>query len=287
MNLQYLNYFYTIAKAGSFMKAAEELDYAQSNLSARIKQLEKETGAELFVRTKNGITLTDKGAQLLPYAERLLSLAREAESVMSSDELRTGSLRIGAMESAAVSFLPSVLTAFHQADPEIRLTVSAGTTRALLNRLEKHELDCAFVSGSSENQQIEFCPVRKEELVMLTESLPVTGTSWKELLCKPLLVFPYGCSYRQRLEAILSDQGLFPSEIIEFTSLGAILASASAGLGIALLPSSAVSVFAGANRLSSHPLPPQYGAVEISLAFRKNDPNRTLQDFIRHATSST
>ena len=280
MNLQYLKFFYTIAKAGSFMKAAEELDYAQSNLSARIKQLEAELGAELFIRTRTGVELTDKGAQLLPYAEQLLSLSQEAESILSSDVLRTNALRIGAMESAAVSFLPAILTGFHQAYPDVRLTVSTGTTRTLLQRLENHELDCVLTGGTVQNDALAFRTIRQEELVLLSAKCPVSADSWKEQLNRPLLVFPYGCSYRQRLEAILSDQGVLPSEVIEFTSLGAILSSVSAGLGIALMPRSAVSAFAGSGSLSQHPLPGPYKTIEISLAYRKDDPNQTLSDLL-------
>ena len=154
MNLQYLKYFYTIAKAGSFVKAAEELDYAQSNLSARIRQLESELGAELFVRTKTGVTLTEQGAALLPYAEQLLSLSEEAESVLSLNMIRTDALRIGAMESAAVSFLPAILNDYHTAHPDVRLTVSCGTTGKLLERLRKHELDCAFVGGIPQDDDL-------------------------------------------------------------------------------------------------------------------------------------
>ena len=59
MDLTLLNYFYTVAREGSFMAAAEKLDYAQSNLSMRIKQLEEIAGTELLIRGRNGVTLTD------------------------------------------------------------------------------------------------------------------------------------------------------------------------------------------------------------------------------------
>ena len=80
MDLQVLNFFSVIAAEGSFLGASQKLGYAQSNLSTKIKQLETELGAELFHRTKQGVTLTEEGAVLLEYTDKILRLASEARS---------------------------------------------------------------------------------------------------------------------------------------------------------------------------------------------------------------
>ncbi len=78
-------FFRTVAEEGSYSAAAEKLNYAQSNLSSRIIQLEKECGALLFQRHKNGITLTGKGSLLLDYAVQILDISNEMEKAVRDD----------------------------------------------------------------------------------------------------------------------------------------------------------------------------------------------------------
>ena len=283
MNLQYLKYFYAIARTGSFVKAAEELNYAQSNLSARIRQLEQELGTPLFVRSKKGVTLTEKGQQLLPYAQQLLALSYEAESLVSSSEIQTRFLRIGAMESSAITFLPSILADFHRQVPEVKLSLSTGISRTLTESVRNYEMDCAFVAGKLMDEDLNFRYVRDEELVIISEKTVESDSSWKDMLGESILVFPQGCSYRQRLESIIEAQGMLPGETLEFSSLGSILASVAAGMGIAIFPRSVASVFVQGHSLSLHPLPERYSRIQIYAVSRAKDYNQTLKRFLESA----
>ena len=85
MDLQALRYFRIVAREGSFSQAAQKLNYAQSNLSTKIRQLEGELETPLFRRHAHGVTLTEKGESLLAYADRLVHLLEEAESVVRDD----------------------------------------------------------------------------------------------------------------------------------------------------------------------------------------------------------
>ena len=96
-----------VAAEGSLSKAAQKLNYAQSNLSTKISQLEKELHTELFHRCSHGVTLTPKGEQLLQYAEKLLNLAAETEAVLKDDGTAKGSLTLGSMESTCLTLCPS------------------------------------------------------------------------------------------------------------------------------------------------------------------------------------
>ena len=73
MDLQALRYFRIVAREGSFSQAAQKLNYAQSNLSTKIRQLEGELETPLFRRHAHGVTLTEKGESLLAYADRLVN----------------------------------------------------------------------------------------------------------------------------------------------------------------------------------------------------------------------
>lgn len=275
MDLQTLKYFCTIAKEKTFLKAARKLDYAQSNLSVRIQQLEKEMGAELFIRNSSGVSLTEKGIVLLRYAEKLLALADEAKCAVQGSSIVRDVFRIGSLESSAVSFLPKLLSKFHAENPDVKVSVSTGNSKLLTQRLINHELDGAFIAGPSEHPELSAISVKEETLVLITDS-SMKDANVQELLQQPLIVFPYGCSYRQILENWLAGENIVSNQIVELSSLGAILASISAGLGIGLLPKSAIQVFTAAGALALHDVPECYRTVQIKFIYRENPWNDVI-----------
>ena len=272
MDLQTLRYFYTIAQEKSFLRAAHKLGYAQSNLSVRIQQLEKEMGTKLFTRDRAGTSLTEKGMVLFQYAEKLLALADEAQRAVKDSSVVRDTLKIGSMESSAVSFLPRILSEFHSAHPGVKVSVSTGNSKLLTQRVLAHELDGAFIAGASEHPGLSSVLVKRETLVLLSNS-SLKEAGIHQLLTQPLIVFPYGCSYRQILESWLASENIVPNQIVELSSLGSIIASISAGLGIGLLPEMAVQAFTAAGTLALHEVPEEYRAVEIKFIRRKSQWN--------------
>ncbi len=285
MDLTLLNYFYTVAREGSFMAAAEKLDYAQSNLSMRIKQLEEMAGAELLIRGRNGVTLTEKGQVLYSYADKLLALSEEAESAVKGEEYSTGRITITAMESAAVTFLPGLLAKFHKKYPDTSVKVITGTSDAGVRAVLANGTDMAVAVGENSHEDLFSNPLRKEELVLVTDRSD-QESDLKKLLARPLLVFPSGCAYRRVLERMLADYGIAAVHTMEFTSLGAILASVSAGLGISVFPATAINSFTAGDSLRMISLPEEYKTADIYLIFRRQSAgNRTLRNFIEMTTA--
>lgn len=285
MDLTLLNYFYTVAREGSFMAAAEKLDYAQSNLSMRIKQLEEMAGAELLIRGRNGVTLTEKGQVLYSYADKLLALSEEAESAVKGEEYSTGWFTITAMESAAVTFLPGLLAKFHKKYPDTSVKVITGTSDAGVRAVLANDTDMAVAVGENSHEDLFSNPLRKEELVLVTDRSD-QESDLKKLLARPLLVFPSGCAYRRVLERMLADYGIAAVHTMEFTSLGAILASVSAGLGISVFPATAINSFTAGDSLRMISLPEEYKTADIYLIFRRQSVgNRTLRNFIEMTTA--
>ena len=280
MDLQSLKYFYTIANEGSFLRAAHKLGYAQSNLSVRMQQLEKEIGAELFIRNKSGVSLTEKGLILLQYAEKLLVLSDEAMCAVKDNSIQREFLKVGSMESAAVSFVPKLLSEFHSANPEVKVSVLTGNSKFLVNKLLNREIDCGFVAGSSEHSDLVSVNVKKEKLVLLTDVTKSEIHNVRQLLSIPLIVFPYGCSYRRIFENWLNDENIIANQIMEFSSLGSIIASVSAGLGIALLPEAAVKMFSVSESLFLHEVPEKYKFAEIKFIYRKTQWNDVVLNSI-------
>ena len=285
MDLTLLHYFHTVAREGSFMAAAEKLGYAQSNLSMRIKQLEEIAGTELLIRGRNGVTLTERGQVLYSYADKLLALSEEAESAVKGEWYSTSRITIAAMESAAVTFLPGLLAKFHRKYPDTSVKVITGTSDAGVRAVLANNADITVAVGENSREDLSFIPLRKEELVLVTDRSDQEN-DLKRLLARPLLVFPSGCAYRRVLERMLIDYGIAAVHTMEFTSLGAILASVSAGLGVSLFPASAINSFAAGNSLRMIPLPEEYKTADIYLIFRRQSAeNRTLKNFIEMITA--
>lgn len=269
MELQTLRLFRVIALEGSFSKAAQKLNYAQSNLSVKMAQLEKELQTTLFYRYHHGIGLTPKGEVLLQYATELLNLANETEAALREEGETRGTLAIGSMESTAISRLPKILSMYHWDNPQVVLTVQTGTTEQNIRGVLDYTLDGAFVAGPVHHPDLMAKPVQQERLVLMTDCTYPTDMTPKELVGQTLLVFPKGCSYRRILEQWLHTEALFPQKVIDFNSLGAIIASVSAGLGISLLPESVARPYADREVLQCHAIPDPYALVQTEFVYRK------------------
>lgn len=116
--------FIKIVEHGNFTKAAKELGYSQPGVSHMIDTLEKEFGFPLLQRNKNTITPTEDGKKILQYCYRLIQVEKEMlETVDSVNGLITGTIRIGTLNSMAVSFLPDILINFTKAYPNIEVTL--------------------------------------------------------------------------------------------------------------------------------------------------------------------
>ncbi|MES1264975.1 MAG: LysR family transcriptional regulator, partial [Variovorax sp.] len=161
MDLDSLEIFRTVVAEGGVIRAADKLNRVQSNVTTRIQQLEERLGQKLFHRQGRSLALAPAGHKLLPYAERLLRLADEAESELRSD-LPFGTFRLGSLESTAGSRLAPVLSRFHRLYPGVVVELATGTTGALLKRVRAFELEAAFVSEPFAAPELESMPVFDE-----------------------------------------------------------------------------------------------------------------------------
>lgn len=260
-----LKIFLAVAQEGSITRAAHRLQYVQSNVTQRIRQLEAELQTELFLRTSRGMKLTPAGEKLLHYAEQVTRVLRDAEQSLRADGAPHGPLRIGAIESVAAARLPDIMAAYYRQYPEVQLSLVTGPPEALLQQVQNGELDGALVYGPVDQrglrQQLSF----REELILIAptgETGAVQSTSLQHWLAQPMLFFSSGCTHRARVEQLLLEAGVTAPALIEFGSLEAIARGVQAGLGVALLPRSAIADWMP---LAAWALPEAYRAVDIYL----------------------
>src|SRR4051794_20064091 len=144
-----------VAERGSFTAAASALDYTQSAVSRQVAAMENAAGAELFERSRHGVTLTEAGRRLLGHAAGALEHAdaarRELSTLASSG---AASLRLGAFPTAIAALIPRALTAFAARYPGVEVALREGTTPVQLRKLRRGSIDLAVI-GSRPGQAID------------------------------------------------------------------------------------------------------------------------------------
>jgi LysR family transcriptional regulator, cell division regulator len=270
MELSALRIFKAVAEEGSVTLAAARLNRVQSNVSARLTQLEQSLGVTLFHRAGRGLRITAEGERLLAYADRLLQLADEAQAAMRLDQRPSGQLRIGSMETTAAARLPQVLAAFNRQHPQVELVLDTAPTDQLLDGVLRHRLDLALVAAPEPHPELAQQPVFEEELVLITCPTQPPVRAPQDVARRNLLVFRAGCTYRRRLEAWFAQADVAPGRISEFGTFEAIIGCVAAGMGVALMPREIISQRELARTVRVHALPPAIAQVETVLVWRKD-----------------
>ncbi len=252
----------SVARHGSMNRAAAELNTVQSNVTARIRALEAELGTTLFERSSRGVALTPSGQRLLPYAARLGALLREARVAAQDDGTPRGPLRLGALETTAALRLSPILATYAQANPEVALVVTAGTSAALITDVAEHRLDGAFVVAPVQHPDLVEEVVFREELMLVTAPAITRLDDIDRRHALRTIVFRRGCAYRQRLEDLLARRGIQTAEPLEFGTLETIIACVAAGVGITLLPKAVIAAALRDGRVVAHELPPEQARVD-------------------------
>jgi len=242
VELHQLRYFVAVAERRHFTRAAADLGVAQPSVSKQIRRLEVEIGDPLFDRTPGGVSLTDAGAVLLPWAKRVLADLEAARAeVAGLATLEGGHLSVGATPSISTVLLPPLLAAFHGAHPGVRLTVHEAGSRDLVRLLEAGDLDQALVVLPVAHDDIlATTAVLREDLVLAVPAgHPLAkrrAVRIAELRGVPLVMFREGYDLRTTTIAACEAAGFHPVFAVEGAEMDGVLRMAAAGIGVAVVP---------------------------------------------------
>lgn len=244
MLLSQLEGFVAIARGRRLGRAAEELFITQPALTARIQRLEEELGVPLFLRTPSGMRLTDPGQAFLPYAVRALDAVAEGRRVVGELARGTaGHLAVGAAPAVSTYVLPPALSRFATLHPAIRLTVRTGHSEEILAMVLAEEVEVGIVRALR-HPGIQSVPLYEETLVLVADpEHPLSehgAISVEELANEQLILFDRASSYHDLTAAFLREAGVAPRSIMELDNIDATKKMVQQGLGVALLPQSAV-----------------------------------------------
>ncbi|WP_328679887.1 LysR family transcriptional regulator [Streptomyces sp. NBC_00322] len=249
-----------VARHGSLGRAARELGITQPAASSRIRSMERQLGVALVDRSPRGSRLTDAGALVTDWARRVVEAAEAFDAGAQALRGRRDSrLRVAASMTIAEYLLPGWLIALRAARPGTAVSLSAGNSAAVAQRLLAGEADLGFVEGLSVPEGLDGAVIGHDRLVVVAAPSHAwarrrTPLSAPELAAAPLILRERGSGTRQVLDSALSGCGGLAEPLLELASTTAVKAAAVSGAGPAVMSELAVTEELASRRLTRIPL---------------------------------
>jgi DNA-binding transcriptional LysR family regulator len=246
LNLHLLRLFATVARTGSFSRAADALHISQPAISKSVRDFELQVGCRLLDRGPQGVKPTREGEALARHAAILFAAERAAEEELHAMRgLHQGALRIGASTTIATYMIPEYLGAFHRAHSNIELNIINANTQAIAEMMIGHEIDIALVEGVVEEPGLSSEPWRTDAMVLIAApshplSLTEAPTSLESLAGETLIVREQGSGSLQVVSAALQARKISPARTLEVGGTEAIKQVVAAGLGVAIVSAATV-----------------------------------------------
>jgi len=273
--LSQLEAFIEAARRGNVSRAAEALFITQPALSARLKGLEAELGVELLVRTKRGVRLSEAGKAFVPFAQRALETVADGQQLLA--ELARGGagrLAIGAAPAVSTSVLPGMLTRFRAAHPSVQLVVRTGHSEEVLEMVLREQVELGLVR-ELRHPEIVGVPLYEDDLVLVVEPAHPFATRGMirvaDLASEHLILFDRTSSYHELTSRLFREAGVVPRGVMELDAIDAAKKMVEHGLGVALLPHTAVAAELAAGRLASATLAEASAIRRRIVAVRRRD----------------
>ena len=290
MELRHLRYFVAVAELGSVSRAAEKLFIAQPPLSKQIKQLEDEVGVKLLLRYPRGVRLTEAGAAFLIEAKDLLARSERAKkAARHTNSLHGGAVRIGYVPSAGHVVLPRFLDELRRICPNAEIDVQEMITPQQVQALCAREIDVGLARAPVNFARIVVAAELEDPFCLALPSRhALSGSGPIDLRTAADCTFVSSArqrapAYFDQALALCSDAGFSPKLRYEASTLYGVLALVGAGLGVAIVPSSAVMLAPKGFTLRPLSRPTRGG----SLAFvqLRGDPNPFIATLAKLATA--
>jgi DNA-binding transcriptional LysR family regulator len=242
--LRQLEYFVAVAEEQNFTKAAERVHISQSGVSARIRQLERELGAELFDRSARSAVLTVAGRAALEHARAALAAAEAVGRAVSEvTGLVRGALAVGMVVGCTVTPLFDALATFHLAHPGVDISLSEDDSDRLLDAVRSGALDVALVgTATAAPDGLHALTIVSERLVAAVPAEhPLAtrrGVALRDVVAHPVVCTPPGTGLRTVFDRACEAQGLRPVIALQASAVDAVADLAARGLGVAVLSES-------------------------------------------------
>ncbi|MBB3725931.1 LysR family transcriptional regulator [Nonomuraea dietziae] len=285
MELRQLEYFVAVAEERNFTRAAERVHISQSGVSAQIRQLERELGAELFDRSARTATLTVAGKAALQHARAALAAAGAlGQAVDEVSDLIRGRLTVGMVIGCTITPLFDALAAFHRAHPGVELSLLEDNSDRLVEGVRAGALDLALIGAATATPDgLEALTIISERLVAVVPSgHPLAerqAISLRDLGAYPIVCMPPGTGLRTVFDRACAAQDLHPAIALQASAADAIADLAVRGLGVAVLSESMAAHHR--DRLTALPLADVETPALLALVW-KSAHGPAVREFLRY-----
>ena len=244
MNYKRLETFLWVATLGSFRRAAERQFTTQPAISSRIAALEEELGVKLFERGSGSISLTAKGQELLPYAEKIIFMSEQMRKRADEATSLSGLLRLGVSETIVHSWLPKFLNSLHTQLPNLDIELTVDVTVNLRKELLARSIDLGLFMGPMSEPSIANKELGEFPLVWVASStlkIPERVISLQELTQWPIITYARNTRPYAEINTMLQSVEGPPARFFSSSSLAACLRLTLDGIGICSIPRTIVS----------------------------------------------
>jgi DNA-binding transcriptional LysR family regulator len=244
LNLRQLQTFVTVARLGSFTRAARLLHLSQPALTKQVRQLEETLGVRLFDRNTRTVEMTRIGGELAPVINQLL---QEIEAVVvNTKELAAqsrGVIRIASLPSISSTILPTAIARFKGLYPGISVVLKDVIAQRLVAMVKAEEVDFGIGSMNAVDPEVRFSLLLTDRMIAVfppgfaLERKKSLGL--RDLIGLPLVVMDPDSSVRKLVDQAFESIGELVRPAFEATYMSTAAGMVKAGLGVTILPSSA------------------------------------------------
>ena len=233
----WLRSFHAVASEGSFTAASFALNIGQPTITSQVKALEDYYSVELFHRRGRGVELTDAGHDLFAVTRRFMSQEDEARDLLTAyGGFHTGQLKVGAVGPYHAT---EMLSAFHDRYPDVRLTVTVGNSREMVDLLLNYEADVGVLAHVEDDPRIFAMPYSRHPVVVFMHKrhrlAKRKSIKIEELQGEPMVLREYGSTTRRAFEAAMKRADVTVDPVMEIGSREAVWLAVAKGIGIGVV----------------------------------------------------
>jgi len=235
-----LEAFYLVVRRGSCTRAAEELNVTQPAVTIQIKSLEKSLNMKLLEFLGRKVQLSEAGELLYQYAEKIFDLVGDADEKMKDfKKLMRGTLRIGTTKNYARYLMPSLLPTFQRKFPRIKVILDEGNSEELARSVLEGKNELAFISQLNLDRSIKHLFFSTVEFVLVASPehrfSKRQSISIRELNGEPVILREKGSGSRAAILRKFQEYGIWPSVILEASSLDFIMGYVKQNRGVSFM----------------------------------------------------
>ncbi|KJS43093.1 MAG: hypothetical protein VR71_11525 [Roseovarius sp. BRH_c41] len=271
INLRHVETFCAIIEFGTFSAAAKALFTTQPAISLRIRELESELGVKLFETSNRRPTLTIKGEYFVNRAQDLLAMARSIKEDMEGEHDPAGRIRLGAVETVAVTWLADFIQLANEKFPKVILELDIALTADVWTKFHDGMVDMILVPGPIKESNVHCEPLGNVPLTWVASRklpLPEGPLKKQQLAQYPMISLSGASIIYQLVERWFAESNYRVNWVNHCSSLNVVSSLTAAGLGVSLLPSQMLRE-ATKDALVELAVEPKIPALKFFVVYRK------------------